>query len=75
MADTMTIEIQNTAYPESKMVYSGGVSSKGPWIVSKSTSKDVLGEYENAELTDPKRWSTDQTLRNLVVEVQKTTID
>ena len=68
LGQEVTIEIHNTAYPESKMVYSGGATAKDPWIIVKSTSKDILGENEKAELTDPKRWSTDELLRHLTVQ-------
>ena len=35
-----------------------------------SSSKDILGEGEQAELTDPSRWSVDAALRTLTVTVQ-----
>ena len=63
----LSVEIHNSAYPDSKMVYSGSASAKGPWTVLSSTSQEVLGEFETAELTDPKRWSTSDELRTMKV--------
>lgn len=64
----VTVEIHNAAYPDAKMVYSGSAIAKHPWTVLNSTSKEVLGEFETAELTDPKRWSTSDELRTMKVK-------
>ena len=64
----LSVEIHNSAYPDSKMVYSGSASAKEPWTVLSSTSQEVLGEFETAELTDPKRWSTSDELRTMKVK-------
>ena len=53
--------------PRSKMVYSGSATAKEPWVVDSSTSKEVLGENESADLTDPKRWSTSDALRTMSI--------
>ena len=63
----MNVVIQNSAYPDSKMVYSGSATAKEPWVVDSSTSKEVLGENESANLTDPKRWSTSDALRTVSI--------
>ena len=63
------ILIDNQAYPDAKMVYSGSVTTKPPWRIDASTTTDVLGENESAELSDPKRWSTDAALRTISVTV------
>lgn len=63
----LNIQIENSAYPDSKMVYSGSATAKEPWVVDASTSRDVLGEYESADLTDPKRWSTSDALRTMTI--------
>ena len=65
-----TIVIHNAAYPDSPMVYTASATASPPWSVTSSSSKDILGEGEQAELTDPSRWSTDAALRTLTVTVQ-----
>jgi len=65
LVDGSTIIIDNQAYPEAKMVYSGSVTVKDPWKLSSSTSKSILGENESADLNDPQRWSKDPALRTL----------
>lgn len=73
LGDSVNIEIQNLAYPEAKMVYSGSATAKEPWVIEASTAKTVLGENELAELTDPKRWSTSDALRTMTVTATRTT--
>lgn len=68
----VSVEIHNAAYPDSKMVYSGSATAKEPWTIVSSTSQTVLGENETADLTDPKRWSTSDTLRTMKVQAHRT---
>ena len=67
LGSEVQVVIKNSAYPDSKMVYSGSATSKDPWVIDASTSKDVLGENEGADLTDPKRWSTSDELRTMTI--------
>ena len=69
--DDVTIEIANTAFLDSPMVYSGSATSKEPWVVETSTSKTILGDNETAELTDPLRWSKDAALRTMTIVARK----
>ncbi|MEC8276771.1 MAG: hypothetical protein VX026_03580, partial [Myxococcota bacterium] len=55
LKDGSTIVIHNAAYPDSPMVYTASATANTPWTVASSTSKDILGEGEQAELTDPSR--------------------
>ena len=71
LSQNTTILIDNQAYPDSKMVYSGSVTVKDSWTLQSSTTQTILGENETAELTDPKRWSTDPGLRTLEVNITK----
>lgn len=64
------IVIEDKAYPEAKMVYSGSVTAKEPWVVVSSTSQQILQEYETADLSEPKRWSKDPALRNMEIVVR-----
>ena len=73
IGSTVNIEIQNSAYPDSKMVYSGSATARMPWVVDSSTAKEVLGEYESADLTDPKRWSTSDALRTMTISAHLAT--
>lgn len=73
LGSKVDIAIQNSAYPDSKMVYSGSATAKEPWIVDSSTSREVLGEAESAELTDPKRWSTSDALRTMNISAHTVT--
>lgn len=66
-----TIIIENRAYLDAPMVYSGAAKASAPWSITESTSKNVLGENEMAELSDPKRWSSDAKLRKMKVVVGK----
>lgn len=69
--DEINVVIHNDAYPDSKMVYSGSAVAKAPWVVDASTSKEVLGDNETADLTDPKRWSTSESLRTMMITAHK----
>ena len=69
LAQGSVILIDNQAYPDAKMVYSGSVTTKPPWRIKTSTTTDILGENESADLSDPKRWSTDPALRTISVTV------
>ena len=68
---TLEVEINNTAFPDAKMVYSGSALAKEPWTIVESTARSVLGENENADLSDPKRWSTSAELRKMHVVVER----
>ena len=72
LSNGSTIVIDNQAYPDAKMVYSGSVTVKYPWSITASTTADILGQNETAELSDPKRWSTDPNLRTISVTLKKT---
>jgi hypothetical protein len=61
----MEVILENKAYPEEKMVYSGSVGLKEPFEAEMNSFEDVLGENQNLELSDPKRWTTDANLRKL----------
>ena len=65
------IVIDNQAYPDVPMVYTGSAVAKEPWTVQSSTAKTVLGENENKDLSAPERWSTDPELRKMVITVIK----
>jgi len=73
LGSNVNIEIKNSAYPDSKMVYSGSATAREPWVVDSSTAKEVLGEYESADLTDPKRWSTSDALRTMTISAHLVT--
>ena len=64
-----TIVIENKAYPDAPMVYTGSASADPPFSVQSSTSMQILGENEKAELSDPARWSRDSGLRKMTVVV------
>jgi hypothetical protein len=66
-----TVEIHNAAYPNVPMVYTASASASEPWKIQKNSAKDILLDGEKAELTDPKRWSTDSKLRTLTITVGK----
>lgn len=70
LKDGSTIVIHNASYPDSPMVYTASATASPPWSVASSTAQEILGEGENSELTDPKRWSEDSRLRTLTVTVQ-----
>ena len=69
--DDVTVEIVNSAFMDSPMVYSGSATTKEPWMVEMSTSKTILGDNESADLTDPLRWSKDAALRTMTVVARK----
>lgn len=66
----MEIVVKNNAYPEEKMVYSGSVTLREPFQAEKNSFDSILGEKQELELSDPKRWSTDAGLRNLELVVK-----
>lgn len=66
----MEIVVKNNAYPEEKMVYSGSVTLREPFQAQKNSFDAILGEKQNLELSDPNRWSTDPSLRNLELVIQ-----
>ena len=66
----MEIVLKNSAYPEEKMVYSGSVTLREPFQAEKNSFDSVLGENQELDLSDPKRWSTDAGLRNLELVIK-----
>ena len=66
-----TIIIENTSYLDVPMVYTASSTANPPWTIVKSTSKDILGEGESADLTDPSRWSTNELLRRIEISIGK----
>jgi hypothetical protein len=67
------IEVRNTAYPEEKMVYSASVYDSTAWSIKASTAQDVLGENQFAPITSEERWTRDEKLRTLTIEIEKKT--
>jgi hypothetical protein len=67
------IEITNSAYPDEKMVYSASVYDSPTWGIKASTAQDVLGENQFAPITSEERWTRDNTLRTLKIEIEKKT--
>ena len=65
------IIIENQAYPNVPMVYTGTAYASEPYVIKSSTSGDILGENADKDLSDPKRWSQDQALRTMKVVVEK----
>ena len=63
------IVIENKAYQQVPMVYTGSAYASEPYVIKSSTSENVLGENAEKDLADPKRWSKDQTLRTMKVVV------
>ena len=63
------IEIKNSAYPEEKMVYSASVYDSPSWSIKSSTAQDVLGDNQFADITSEERWTRDDSLRTLRIEV------
>ena len=63
------IVIDNQSFIDAPMVYTGSAHASEPYVISSSTSQDVLGEFTNLDLTDPKRWSKDASLRTMKVVV------
>ena len=71
LQNNATISIDNRTYPNTKMVYSGSVTVKEPWKLVNSTTNEILGENENADLSDPNRWSKDSGLRTVTAVISK----
>ena len=65
------IIIDNQSYTDKKMVYSGSATATSPWKIVSSTANEVLAENADSELANPKRWSTDERLRTMVVKIDK----
>ena len=68
--DGSTIVIENKAYPDAPMVYTGSATAEPPYAIRTSTSGEILGENEKTELSDPDRWSRDSGLRKMTVVVE-----
>ena len=66
-----TIVVENKTYPEVPMVYTASANSSAPWIIEKSSSKDILGENESLPLAEADRWSRDANLRTVTIVVGK----
>ena len=66
-----TIVIENKAYPDAPMVYTGSAKAIEPWHIVSSTSQQILGEHESKELSATERWTTDANLRKMEIVVQK----
>ena len=66
----MVVTLDNSAYPEEKMVYSGSVSTKEPFVSKENSFDSILGENQFLDLSDPKRWSTDSKMRKLHLVIE-----
>ena len=69
--DGSVIVIENQAYPDVPMVYTGSAKAIEPWVIVTSTPKTILGEHEAKDLADPDRWSTDAGLRKMEITIKK----
>ena len=61
------IIIENKAYPDVPMVYTGSAHASDPYRIESSTANHVLGENSDLDLSDPKRWSKDVSLRKMKI--------
>lgn len=66
----VTVVVENAAYPDEDMVYSGLVLSSPPWTVTRDSSKDVLPDRPY-DLRSPDFWLPDASLRKLVARFVK----
>ena len=71
LSEGATIIVENQAYPDAPMVYTGSAHSSAPWTIEESTSKSILGEKENLPLAEADRWSREPALRKMMVVVGK----
>ena len=71
LKDGSVIEITNSTYIEEKMVYSASVYDSAAWSIDQSTAQEVLGEHQFAPITDEKRWTRDNKLRNVRFVIHK----
>jgi hypothetical protein len=71
LVEGSTIVIENSAYPDAPMVYTGSASAEAPYAILSSTSKEIIGASEGADLSEPERWSKDSSLRKMTVVVGK----
>ena len=63
------IVIENKAFFDVPMVYTGSAHASSPYVIASSTAQNILGEYADKDLTDPLRWSKDASLRTMKVIV------
>ena len=71
LKDGSVIEITNNTYLEEKMVYSASVYDSSTWRIEQSTAQEILGENQFAPIADEKRWTRDDTLRNVRFVIHK----
>jgi len=72
-ADTLTITVQNVAYPDKKMVYTGIAEARPGWAVQSNSATEVLGvDVSTLGKTDTRAWTDDARLRTLTVTLAKT---
>ena len=65
------VKVDNSGFAEVPMWYSGSAVALEPWAVTTNTAQEVLGENSERKLTDPGRWSRDDTMRHMVVGFQR----
>ena len=66
-----TVSVVNAGWAEVPMWYSGSAVAIEPWQVDSNTAVDVLGDKSERKLTDPDRWTRDDSMRRMVVTVSR----
>ncbi|HCH63527.1 MAG TPA: hypothetical protein DFR83_12030 [Deltaproteobacteria bacterium] len=66
-----TVSVVNTGWSNVPMWYSGSAVALEPWTVDANTAVDVLGKKSERKLTDPDRWTRDDTIRHMIVALSR----
>ena len=65
---TVDVSLDNTAYSDVKMVYTGSAEARDGWTVTENSATTTLGvDVSTLDKNDPAAWSEDPSLRKLQV--------
>ncbi|MFK7928404.1 MAG: hypothetical protein AB8H79_09445 [Myxococcota bacterium] len=69
----VTVTVNNVAYADKKMVYTGIAEARPGWEVQSNSATEVLGvDVSTLGKTDKRAWTDDARLRTLTVTLKKT---
>jgi hypothetical protein len=69
---TVVVQVENRAWPDAKMVYTGSAVARDGWSVASNSATTVLGlDVATADKMDPAAWSNNPALRTLRVEFRR----
>ncbi|MEN0065787.1 MAG: hypothetical protein AAGA48_26850 [Myxococcota bacterium] len=71
--DEVTLELENTIYPDAPMYLSAFANAASPWVITENSARKVLGDIVDVEEASelPAAWKRDAGLRQLRLKLAR----